>query len=208
VGTLNLINKGGQWMGDLIFNTEPLSPSQKQKPKYSRLPKVMLDVIFYVTLVIAVAAAFFYSTNHSKVKFFFGYSYFTVLTTSMQSEIPKGSLIITKHVDSSIINIGDDITYLRSDGSTVTHRVVEIYNNYENSGARGFQTKGIDNPEADENIVYAANVVGVVIFSVANLGSVLSYIANNLWFVFVMFGILLILSFSLKVFFGVKKLKK
>lgn len=195
-------------MGDLIFNTEPLSPSQKQKPKYSRLPKVMLDVIFYVTLVIAVAAAFFYSTNHSKVKFFFGYSYFTVLTTSMQSEIPKGSLIITKHVDSSIINIGDDITYLRSDGSTVTHRVVEIYNNYENSGARGFQTKGIDNPEADENIVYAANVVGVVIFSVANLGSVLSYIANNLWFVFVMFGILLILSFSLKVFFGVKKLKK
>lgn len=195
-------------MGDLTMETEPPSPSQKQKPKRSRVAKVISEVIFYVTLVIAVAVAFFYSTNQSGVKNFFGYSYFTVLTTSMQSEIPKGSLIITKHMDSSIINIGDDITYLRSDGSTVTHRVVEIYDNYENSGARGFQTKGIDNPEADENIVYAANVVGVVIFSVDNLGLVFSFIANNLWLVFAIFGILLILSFSLKVFFDTKKEEK
>ena len=121
----------------------------------------------------------------------FGYSVFTVLTGSMRSEIPEGSLIITKYTDPNQIQVGDDITYLREDLSTVTHRVVEIYENYNNSGVRGFRTKGIDNPMVDTFIIHPNNILGVVVFHVAGVGSFLVYVQQNPLLI-VLIGIILI----------------
>ena len=55
--------------------------------------------------------------------------------------------------------MGDDITYLASSTTTVTHRIVDITGSYEDTGERAFQTQGIENPEPDEALVPAGNVV-------------------------------------------------
>ena len=132
----------------------------------------------------------------------FGYAYFTVLTSSMQEEIPKGSLILVREVDTMNININDNITYMNSATSTITHKVVDIFENYENSGSRGFQTRGINNENADRNIVYAANVVGKVILIVPVAGAVISYLVENVYLVFIIFGLIMVLSFSLRGLFS------
>jgi signal peptidase len=123
----------------------------------------------------------------------------------MQSVIPKGSLVITRQIDPSSIQIGDDITYMLNERSSITHRVVGITENYENSGSYGFETKGVDNENPDENIVYAKNVVGKVIFHVPNVGSILLAISENWMLVVLPFCGLLILASLLKFVFSEEK---
>jgi len=118
------------------------------------------------------------STN--AVRVVFGYSFLTVLTPSMSSAIPQGSLILIKEVNPTTLTIGDDITYIRSSGDSVTHRIINIYENYKNSGKRGFETKGIENTIADNQIVPAEYVVGKVIYSNLSLGKILLYIRENI----------------------------
>jgi signal peptidase len=156
------------------------------------------SVIFYVVLLLAVAGtALLRNTG--------GYSFYTVLTRSMQSEIPQGSLVISKRTDPALIRVGDDVTYLREDNSSVTHRVVGITEDYDKSGARGFQTKGIENELPDPGLVYAANVVGVVQVSVPYLGGGLYWVAQHLVILLAVLGVLLILSVSLRTFFAESK---
>ena len=149
------------------------------------------NFLYYGLLIAIVVTAYFVGNTTNQPRTVFGYSVFTVLTGSMRSEIPEGSLIITKYTDPNQIEVGDDITYLREDLSTVTHRVVEIYENYNNSGVRGFRTKGIDNPMADTNIIHPNNILGVVVFHVAGVGSFFVYVQQNPLLI-VLIGIILI----------------
>ena len=149
------------------------------------------NFLYYGLLIAIVVTAYFVGNTTNQPRTVFGYSVFTVLTGSMRSEIPEGSLIITKYTDPNQIEIGDDITYLREDLSTVTHRVVEIYENYNNSGVRGFRTKGIDNPMADTNIIHPNNILGVVVFHVAGVGSFFVYVQQNPLLI-VLIGVILI----------------
>ena len=152
------------------------------KKKRRRKTSKISGILFYSTLVIAVLVALLFSaTNKAGApRNFLGFSGMTVLTGSMQSEIPQGSLIINKRVEPNTLEVGDDITFIRVDGTTVTHRIVIIYENYNESGRRGFKTKGIENKIADNEIVSADNVIGKVIFCNLTLGKTLSFIKGNL----------------------------
>jgi len=107
----------------------------------------------------------------------------------MQSEIPEGSLVVTKKFDPRRIIIGDTITYRKKDGSTVTHKVENII---ENGGTRQFQTKGTENPVADPKLVDSENIVGLVIYHAAGLGSLLAALK----------GVSLLLSLALIILAG------
>ena len=167
--------------------------------------RVLGNTLFYVVLIFCIIAVYFFSDSDSSPRNFFGYSYFTVLTTSMQSVIPQGSLIVTKNVNPNQIEIGDDITYLVNHNTTFTHRVVDIYENYQDTGMRGFQTQGVNNPVPDEEIVIAPNIVGVVKFHVTGLGSALTYIKYNLWLIILIFVIFLALIIHFNIFLQAKK---
>jgi signal peptidase len=142
-----------------------------------------------------LAGGLLYGTqeNHS----IFGYSFFIVLTGSMEREIPQGSLVVVRQVEPDAVEVGDDITFLSDRDKTVTHRVVRIFEDYEGSGARGFETQGLENPMPDAGIVYAANVVGRAVFHVAGVGDTIDWIKMRWMFllgllvgVFVLCGVL------------------
>jgi len=178
---------------------------QSLKAKKSSRTKLISDIIFYAVIAFILVATLLYSGRTNNGFQLFGYSGFTVLTRSMQSEIPQGALVITKEVDPNTIEVGDDITFIRSDNATVTHRVVNIIDDYENSGYKVFQTQGIENPDPDPDYVYAGNIIGVVKYSIPELGFFLSYVAENIGFVFIILGGILVAAIALgKVFTGSK----
>jgi signal peptidase len=125
----------------------------------------------------------------------------------MQNEIPKNSFILVKHINPNDLVVGDNITYKRDQNMTVTHKIIEIYENHENSGARGFKTKGTNNANPDKEIVSAVNVVGIVSFSVPEVGAVIMYLENNLHVVIIIFGLCMLFSFSIRGLFMKKKVK-
>ena len=187
----------------------PKKKKKKAKKEEKSLKSLVGDVVFYCALIVVVAVVLMIRGKGEGPTTFAGYSAFTVLSSSMQDEIPKGSLIITKRVDPNTLEIGDDITYMRDASSTVTHRIVGIMENYNETGQRAFRTQGIMNAEPDSTPVVAVNVVGRVVFHSLILGQIVEFISAY-WYLAVLFVLLftgLYASLS-KFVFGDRKSKQ
>jgi signal peptidase len=188
---------GGVPLSDLELFSEPeldsmlrildryMKPADRRSPAAgpnarprSRLGKIIADVLFYALLLCLVGGAFLLAQGDKKP--ILGYSLMNVITGSMQSVYPVGSLVVVKETDSDTIQIGDDITFVKEDETAVTHRVIGITDDYEGTGERGFETQGVDNDAPDFDIVRAVNVVGVVKCHVPKVGQWLEWLRSNL----------------------------
>jgi len=188
------------------YNEENPSALRPEKKKRFGISKKAIFVLLFGALVFALLAAVFLSGNSNDKYNFMGYSWFTVVSESMQSEIPYGSLVIVQKTDEGEIKIGDDITFIRkADETAVTHRVINIYEKYGEQGDRGFQTWGIDNAEPDHEIIHSGDIVGVVKFIIPGLGNVLHQIAVIIGVFLVLFGGIIIISVATKKRFNKKE---
>ena len=182
-------------------------PVEETPPSKSLGRRVVSNILFYLALVAIVLGAFVYSNdggNPKNPKSILGYSYFTVLSGSMQKEIPIGSLVITKQVDPTTLNVGDTITFFR-DGTIVTHKIVDVS---DDAGGRAFTTQGVNNLNPDTEPVPAGNVIGKVVFHVANVGNYMTILRNNLLYIFLIFALAVVLSISLRVFLRIRREEK
>jgi len=170
----------------------------------SNLFVALSDVLFYVALLV-ILFSMLASSGGAAPKSMMGYSFFTVQSASMQKEIPKGSFIIVKHTAAEDLRLGDNITFMRERGLTVTHKIIDIYEDYPQRGSRGFQTKGVSNAKPDEEIVSEGSIVGKVVFSIPGVGPALSFLSGNLHLALIMFVLCIIISFSLRGIFGKTK---
>ena len=167
------------------------------KKKYGLLT-AMSDIIFSLAIVMILFIALIPNPNSGAPKTIFNYSCFTVLTPSMQDEIPQGSFILVKKIDPRKLKAGDNITYMADRGTSVTHKIVDIYDNYGNSGAMGFQTQGVNNANPDREIVYEANLIGKVVLVIPVAGAILANLGENIFLVFIIFILCVLLSFFLR----------
>ena len=181
----------------------PDNAAVSAKKKKSDKKTLVGNLVFYGLLALFMLAVFIVSMGGGNgVKTFMGRSAFIVKTSSMESVYPKGSLVVTRSVDPDILQVGDDITYMANQTSTITHRIIAIYENYGDTKFRGFETQGVMNDEPDKNIVLETNVVGKVVFSSKLLGSAANFIINNwpilLFSVAVLVGLSMVLENIMK----------
>lgn len=177
------------------INTEDSEPEPR-----SRTGRILSNIAFYGALVTLLIVVFVY-TQSGASRSIFGYSYYNILTTSMQSTIPQGSFILVKETPGEELQVGDDITFFKNADTIVTHRIIGIQANYEDSGQYGFRTQGTDNPSPDKEITYEGNVIGKVVFHIPVLGFVLEYLANHIWLIVIAFALILALTYFLKILF-------
>lgn len=169
----------------------------KPKKKKNKGLTVVSNIIFYTLILALVFGAFLIRSSKNDSPWMLGgYSAMKVLTGSMEDVYPQGSLIITKSVDPQKLKIGDDITYMTGETTSITHRIIGITENYLDTNERGFETKGVMNENPDKEIVSAANVVGRVVFCSKTLGDIATFITNN-WplLLFLVFVIIVLLAF-------------
>ena len=236
-GEFNMTHEGirQQWMYDLVDDPDleaaedllaAVAPSPAYIRQYMRLAgevpvaaeeaaenktnawKVLSNAVFYLALAAIVLGAVVFSGKANGGTAIFGFQYAEVLTDSMQSVIPRGSLIITKRVPSKDIGVGDVICFLRSDEESVTHQVIDIIPNFDGSGTLGFRTKGTDNLDPDPDVVAAVNVQGLVIWHGRGLGFALRYVKENIIYVFLLFVLVILISIALRVFLGERSREK
>lgn len=89
----------------------------------------------------------------------------TVLTGSMGSSLPAGSLAFDRPVTPAELRVGDIATYREPDGHLVTHRIVAVDHGR-------FRFRGDANPVPDPVPVRGNQIVGRVWFDVPALGAV------------------------------------
>jgi len=152
-------------------------------PKYAKKKKgaavLVLNILLCAAILCILIVAVIPGAEDGMPKSIFGFSFFNVITGSMGKEIPKDSLILVKYTDPNDLKIGDNITYLRDNEPSVTHKITEIYENYNDSGARGFQTWGNKNANPDKDVVPGDKVVGKAVFVIPALGAVWAFLAAH-----------------------------
>lgn len=137
------------------------------------------DLLFYAVLIaLIIGVAVLAKGSERGPRSFAGFTAQTVLTSSMESVIPKGSLVISRYTDPNTLAIGDDITFMTNETTTVTHRIIGITEKYGDTGQRAFQTQGVMNSSPDSQLVPAANVVGKVVFHSLTAGKIAAFLES------------------------------
>lgn len=119
----------------------------------------------------------------------FGYSFYYVLTESMEPEIHSGEMILGKHVPAEDLQVGDIVTYLGDTGTfndkIITHKIIEINDDI-------FVTKGVANDQADPAI-HSSQILSKYVATIPLAGKVFSVINSKLGFVFLIITPLVLL---------------
>ncbi len=162
-----------------------------------RILSSVLNVLCVAIILLSILTLFsVVRTPAGQTPQVFGYSGFRVLTGSMEPAIRTDSFVLVKLCDASAIRVQDVITFYSSDptldGAINTHRVLEIH---EENGQTYFITKGDHNPIPDKEPVFAADLIGRVIFASHALGVFVHLISNPL-----IFGALIVIPLALIIF--------
>ena len=107
-----------------------------------------------------------------------GFKPFVVMSGSMEPNYHVGSLVYVKSVDYKELDVGDPITYMVSQDTIVTHRIIEVLVDEEDPDTLRYFTKGDANDVADGVSVHYKNIIGKPVFSIPYLGYVSNYIQN------------------------------
>ena len=196
-----------QPLASIHRSDEEFIPPPPVTERTSRKRSRIVGFIFYAIIAAIVLGAYFFTGNDALAppRPIMGFAAMTVLTRSMQDEIPQDSLVIIRETDPNLIEVGDDITFLISETVTVTHRVVDIFPDYQGSGLPGFQTKGTMNRVPDDNIVLAEEVLGRVVFHNLLLGRVVIFIRDFALFIGIFAVLLIALVTVLRMIFSKDK---
>lgn len=152
--------------------------------------KIIGNILYYmlvvlVLLILLVVLLQRVTHNNASIG---GIRIFNIVTESMVPEYKVGDILISKSIDPSKIEIGDDVVYMGEVGSfqgkIITHRVIDIEKDGDNYK---FHTKGIANEYEDPAVVSEDQIYGTIIYK-THILSFISKIINNLYgFYFLIF---------------------
>lgn len=144
-----------------------------------------------------------------------GVQVYSVISGSMEPEYPVGSLIYVKEVKPSEIQVGDVITFVLSNETPATHRVIAIDKDNQLFYTQGDANYQI-NEETGEKVymedppVHFNNLIGKPVFKIPALGYIAYYIQHppGMYIAIAAGAILLILAFLPDLFKKEKKENK
>ncbi len=135
---------------------------------------------------------------------------FVVLSGSMRPTYEVGSLIYVRSVDYKELEVGDPITYMASQDTVVTHRIIEVLVDEEDPDTIRYFTKGDANDAPDGTSIHYKNIIGKPVFSIPYLGYVSNFIQNppGMYVAIAAGAILILLVFLPDIFTDEDKKKK
>ena len=177
-----------------------------QKPPATKKEKVLAvigNIAFYLTLITVVlgVALFGLQEPGTAPRSLLGHAVMTVLSGSMEPTIPQHSLVILREVDTNTLEIGDVVTYLTPNNITITHRITEIIENYQGGGLRGFRLQGDNNLQEDDEVIWAENVIGEIIYANLFFGQIVLFIQEYIVLIVIFIALFVALVYVIKKFF-------
>ena len=165
---------------------------KKDKVWYKKVSNwlyILACVILVPILVANIYIMFQSKTDKDKVPNVFGYKPFIVLSGSMEVEIHKGDLVITKMVDPNTLKKKNIIAFRDTEGTVTTHRIIDIVNE---NGKKYFITKGDNNSAQDQKLVEFSDVEGKYIGRIPGVGSIMNKLSEPTTIVILLLGITVI----------------
>lgn len=154
-----------------------------------KITNIGLTIVFIILTIILLANIYIMiqsKTNKDKVPSLFGYKPFIVLSGSMETEIHKGDLVLTKIVNPKSLKKNEVIAFRDAENTVTTHRIIDIV---ENDGVKYFITKGDNNSSQDQNLVEFKDVEGKYMMRIPGIGSIMKTLAEPTTIIIILLGI-------------------
>ena len=156
----------------------------------------IVKVFLYIVLIALVFVVVIQKVSNNTIALG-GYRMFMVVSESMKEEYEVGSILLSKEVKESELEVGDNVVYLGKasnlKGLTVTHKIIDIE---EKEGVKYFTTKGTSNDVADPQITYD-QIYGKIIYKTVVLSFLGKILLNNVSY-FVIFSLVaIVVSFEI-----------
>lgn len=118
-------------------------------------------------------------SKYNRSDYILNFAPMKVLSGSMEPQIKVGDMVIAKKIEPCLIEEGDIISYRMNNKVNVTHRVLEVFNEYDDFS---FKTKGDANNIEDSELVLEDNVIGKLVFRVPKVGYFIDFMTKPLGF--------------------------
>lgn len=170
------------------------------KKRFKIFWKVISNMLHFAFIFGIIIAAIQFANSENSKKSIFGYRVYYVMSSSMEPDLPVGSLILTEVMEPHELQMGDYITYYLPNKvkDYRTHQIIDILPNYKESGSPGFQTQGINLDKPDTDIVPGGLVVGKVVYSLPWAGYFFHWLTSNWIIVLVMIALMYILIWAMR----------
>lgn len=154
----------------------------KKSKKILKAFEIILQIILILVIIINLLSIISVKLMKNSYPKVFGYSYFSVISGSMEPTIDVGDEVIVKLTQD--VKEDDIVTY-SEDGVFVTHRIVKL--DGEDIITKGDNNDSVDNPKK----IYS--VIGKVVLIIPLLGKI-KYIITNKYFVICLIAAYIIYS--------------
>lgn len=103
----------------------------------------------------------------------------------MEPELSVGDMVIVKLANADEIAEGDVITFNPSSETDayLTHRVTQLFPDYQGTGVTCFKTKGDANETEDSFLVDSSRLIGKVAFHIPKIGYIVRFVQLKWYFV-------------------------
>lgn len=118
--------------------------------------RIILNTII---VILAIIAVFLCSIR------ILGYTPYIITSDSMEPTYSVNDMVYTKEANFSDLKEGDVITFVNTNDSVVTHRIIEV-----DEGERCVYTQGDSNEFPDVMPVYEEDIIGIVHFALPKIG--------------------------------------
>ncbi len=165
---------------------------EKNKKWYKRISNLVIIiacVILIPILLINVWIIFQAKSDEDTIPSVFNYKPFIVLSGSMETEIHKGDLIITKMVDPKTLKVDDVIAFRDAENTVTTHRIIDIV---KDKNETYFVTKGDNNDSQDQNLVEYKDVEGLYVTRMPGIGSMMNSLSKPTTIIIVIMSVTMI----------------
>ncbi len=142
-----------------------------KKIKLKKCAKILLIILLVAVLTLSIVTAIStfieYNTDFDGMP----YSFLTVKGGSMSPEFSQGDLLIVRNLNYESLSVGDDVTFLTTNG-LVTHRIVDIKDGE-------YITQGLANNTEDLYAVSKEAYCGKVVANIPYIGYALQFITGS-----------------------------
>ena len=173
------------------YEAKVISKNIQKKQKLKKLFIILLYIILVPTALFSLLLILIGLGNSYELPSFLDMDVYIVVSNSMAPRINSDDVILVKkHIEQSDFKKGNIITYKRSDGEIITHRIEKII---QQDFSDAYVTKGDANDAVDKDIVIYKNIIGKVIYVVPGFGKVIKLFKNQLFFIAAV-GIIILLT--------------
>lgn len=167
--------------------------SQKEKSKKDKSFNLSSVVIFILAVLLLIFSTFVTVNKYNPDAKFFNHYVYAYQASNMEPEVENNALVFIKSVKNQNLSKGDNIAYKTSKDSI---KILKIDLEVENE-KDSYIASSINHSFEDSEKILKIEMLGKVTKSFAALGGVLLVLQDNLWLVYVVSFLLILISFLL-----------